>query len=130
MFEKRCERDWHVDIGSAIVCYVRNKKREAGRNKMDASNTATVGTLGSIQNVCDANPVRVIAVGKRTITVQYDRWTVVKGNEGDGSAEYAYEADPTERTEVLKLRKDGSYREFPKGAYFSRNHRRYYAPNF
>lgn len=51
----------------------------------------------------------------RELVVQYDDWTVLRGSESDGSAEYAYTPNPTARKAVyylaLKGRRTGQWVE-------------------
>jgi hypothetical protein len=68
----------------------------------------TVGMPATITYWSDREPGTIIEVTNfksgskkgqpKEFVVQYDHWKVVKGSEGDGSAQYKYERDPDGRT--------------------------------
>ena len=63
----------------------------------------------------DSDPATIIAIKKNKagnithLIIQEDSWTITKGSEQDGSAEYTYSRDPDGRVMTFRLRKNGIF---------------------
>lgn len=78
-----------------------------------------VGDGATICFYSDRRPATVVRVrhfksGSRAgqvsaVDVQDDAWKVVRGHEGDGSAEYEYESDPAGHVRTFRPNKNGRY---------------------
>jgi hypothetical protein len=64
----------------------------------------------------DRNPVSVVANDGKLVEVVHDEWKVVEGSEQDGSAKYAYFANPEGQHEFFRLNAKGKYEHVYRGA--------------
>lgn len=60
--------------------------------------------------------VETDAQGRTMVTVQEDAAKVIRGSERDGSAEYAYTADPRGATYTFRMEEGKGWRAVTKGA--------------